>query len=189
MPRARWLITLLFLNAATGAVLGAQTRSRTFVDVTLGGTAIVGNEPFNGEYYRHNGNMLFLVTFGLQPEVSRPLVASLELGFLGLTLGDDSCRITPLGGCARQYPFAGVIAVMAGGRPIQSPFRFVEVTAGPALIGQDGRGTPVGILAKARIGSPPGTYLSPGISLYAVGKVVNDSPLFGVGAGVSLRTW
>ena len=189
MPGWRLISALMLLNAVTGTMLGAQTRSRAFLELMFGGTTLVGQEPFHGEYYKQNTNALLLLTFGLQPNTGRALVTSLELGFLGIPLGDDSCRITPLGGCAAGYPTTGVIAALAGVRPLTSPWRFVELTAGPALIGQSGKGTPIGAVAKARTGSPPGTYLSPGIALYGIAKVVDGGLLFGVGAGVGFRTW
>jgi hypothetical protein len=190
MPRPRLLVVVLLLSAGAATAVGAQVRSKAWFESTFGGTALVGDEPFRGEYYKRNSDVLMLLTFGLQPDVRRFLVTSLELGFLGIPLGDDSCRITPLGDCTgTTYPFNGVIAIMAGGRAITSPWRFVEVTAGPALIGQSGEGNPIGALGKVRIGSPPGTYLSPGIAMYGITKVSNGGLIFGIGAGVSLRTW
>lgn len=191
MLNTRLLFSLVLLNVGSGSILRAQPQSRSFLDLTYGGTALVGSEPFHGEYYKHNTNMLLLLSIGQQPDINRAFVASLELGFLGIPLEDDSCRLAPSGACtSSNYPFAGVIAATMGGRPIRSPWRFVELTAGPALIGQSGGGgRPLGAIAKARLGSPPGSYLSPGIALYGIAKVVEGGLLFGVGAGIGVRTW
>ena len=187
--RLRALVALLLLNAGTGTVVGAQSRSNAYMDVSIGANALLGSPPYNGEYYDNEGSVFVLLAFGGQPNESRSFMGALHVGLLTMASGDDSCRLTPLGGCYRDFPLGGMIAITVGGRPLTSPWRVLELTAGPALVGQVDNGTSFGALAVGRIGLPPGNYLSPGLAFHGIVTGVHGAVVFSAGVGLSLRTW
>lgn len=189
MMRLRTLVAVLLLNAGTGTVLSAQSRSSAFVDLTVGSNFLVSSVPISGQYYESGHGAAFL-SFGNQPDENRSLVAALHLGLFLVLGGDDSCDPTPLGGCWRDYPFFGIIAVTVGGRPLTAPWNALELTAGPAFVAlaDDGEQS-FGILAKGRLGLPPGRYLSPGLALYGFAAPIDGRVVISAGIGVSLRTW
>jgi hypothetical protein len=188
--RIRGDATFLVLCLCTATVAGAQVR-RFYVDVSVSGTALVGNAPFKGEYYDPTTSGLALVSFGHQPDVTRRLVAALHAGFFLSAVGGSTaqCRPTPLGGCLQNFPMSGIIALTVGGRPLTSRWRFVELTAGPAVVGQYTGGNTLGALAVARVGTPPGTYLSPGVAIQAIVAPIRGALIGTIGFGLSLRTW
>jgi hypothetical protein len=185
------VVTAILLYACTGTAGGAQVRARFYVDVSLSGTALVGNAPFNGEYYDPTTSGLALLALGHQADVSRPLVATLHAGFFLSSVGGSFawCRPTPLGGCYENYPLSGIIALTVGARPLTSLRRFVELTAGPAVVRQYVGGNSLGALAVARVGTPPGTYLSPGVAVQAIVAPIRGALIATIGFGLSLRTW
>ena len=187
--RARALVVLIVLNAATSTLVGAQGRSRGYLDVTLGANALLRNGPFNGEYYYRAAPTL-LLAIGTQPDSTRSFMAAFHVGLLdAIGGGSDVCRFTPLGGCYEQYPLGGVVGVTVGGRPLNTPWRFVEFTAGPAYIGHYEGGSSFGLLAVSRLGHAPGHYLAAALSLLGVATTVDGHPVFAAGLGISLRTW
>lgn len=182
-------VALLVLNVGTGSVLGAQSRSNAFTDLTVGSNFQVSNFPINGEYYEAGQGFAFLA-FGSQQDENRSLEAALHFGLFAVLGGDDACDLTPLGGCYRDYPFGDIIAITVGARPLTSPWRAFELTAGPAVVGLlDGRGTTYGALTVGRIGLPPGRYLSPGLALHGFVAPIDGTFVFAAGFGFSLRTW
>lgn len=184
----RTLIAILLLNAGTGTLLGAQSRSNAFVDFTIGSNVLVGNAPANGEVYEGGDGFAFLA-FGNQPDVDRPLVAALHLGLFAVLGRTAQCEITPLGGCYQDYPFGTFIAITVGARPLSSPWRMFELTAGPALVGVLEGGNSFGVLTVGRIGLPPGRYLSPGLALHGFIAPVDGTFVCAAGVGFSLRSW
>ena len=189
--RIRAGAAFLLLYAYTGTVAGAQVRARYYVDVSVSGTALMGNMPFNGEYYDPTTSGLLLLAFGHQADVGRRLAAALHAGFFMSAVGGSTaeCRPTPLGGCLQNFPLGGMIALTVGGRPLTSPWRFVELTAGPTVIRQYEGGNSLGALAIARVGTPPGTYLSPGVAIHAIAAPLRGALIGTIGIGLSLRTW
>lgn len=187
----RTVLAVFLVFAGTGTLAEAQTRARAYVDVSISGTALVGRVPFNDEYYDPTASGLALLAFGHQPDVNRPLLAALQVGlFLGVVGGTDGwCRPTPLGGCYQQFPLGAIVALTVGGRPITSRRRFAELTAGPAVVVLNNGGASVGLLSVARIGLPPGFYLSPGLAFHALVTPIHGTVMFVAGVGVSLRTW
>ena len=189
MMRLRTLVAVLLLNAGTGTVLSAQSRSNAFVDLTVGSNFLVSSVPISGQYYESGHGAAFL-SFGNQPDENRSLIAALHLGLFLVLGGDDSCDPTPLGGCWRAYPFFGIIAVTVGGRPLTSPWKALELTAGPAFVAlADGGQNSFGILTVGRIGLLPGRYLSPGLALHGFVAPIDGTFVISAGIGVSLRTW
>lgn len=187
--RARTLIPLLVLNAASSTLVSAQDRSLAYMDVTLGASFLLTNGPFNGKYYYRAGPTA-LLAFGTQPDSTRPFLAALHLGLLNaMGAGSDVCRFTPLGGCYETFPLSGIVAVTVGGRALTAPWRFVELTAGPAYIDHDEEGSSFGALAVGRLGHAPGHYLAAGLSLLGVVTTVDGNLVFVGGLGFSLRTW
>ena len=184
----RTLFALLLLNAGSGTMLAAQSRSREFVDVTIGYNGLIWNVPDNGERYEE-GNAFALLAFGRQPDTSRSLMAAFHIGLLTVAGGDAGCQVTPLGGCLRDNPLASIMAITVGARPLTSLWRALELTAGPALVGRNEGGITFGILAVGRIGLPPGTYLSPGVVIHGIVAPVDGTVQFAAGLGFSLRTW
>ena len=186
--RLRTLAVLLLVNTGAGTALGAQSRANAYVDFTLGTNALITRIPINGQYYEGGHGFGFLA-FGNQPDANRPLVAALHLGLFAV-LGDDAmCDVTPLGGCYRDFPFGSLIAITVGSRPVNSPWRVLELTAGPALLGVLESEPSFGGLAVGRIGFPPGRYLSPGIAVHILAAPVDGALVFATGLGFSLRTW
>lgn len=187
--RQRTLIAFLSLNAANSTFVGAQDGSRAYVDVTLGANFLLRNGPFDGEYY-DRGAPTALLAFGTQPDSTRSFLAVFHLGLLdALGAGSDVCRFTPLGGCYRQYPLAGIVALTAGGRLLTAPWRFLEITGGPAYLGHYEGGHSYGALAVGRIGHGPGHYLAAGLTFLGLVTTFDGHLLFATGLGFSLRTW
>jgi hypothetical protein len=185
------LLFLLVLSSGTWTPVEAQSRSRSYIEVTIGGSALVGHAPFNGEHYRRR-SIHALVALGHQADVTRTLVAALHVGLLTAPTGSDGwCRPTPLGGCLQEYPLGGLVALTIGGRPLQSLWRHLELTAGPAVVVpyHTGTGTTIGLFAVGRLGTPPGFYLSPGLSFHGIVTPMDRTVMFAAGLGVSLRTW
>lgn len=179
-----------FVLGAASIPVRAQDRSRPYVEVTLGANALLGNGPLNGEYY-YRGAPTVLLAFGTQPDSTRAFMTAFHVGLLnalGFSQG-DVCRFTPLGDCYQQYPLGGIIAITAGGRPLTAPWRFLELTAGPAYIGHYGGSSSFGALAVARLGQGPGHYLAAGLSILGVVTTVDGNLVFAGGLGFSLRTW
>ena len=187
--KLRFLLAVPWLHIATGTWADAQSRSRPFIEVSVAGSRLLGHTPSNGAVYRR-GSLHALLAIGHQPDVSRSLMAALHVGLLGVPSGSTACHSTPLGGCLQDYPLFGIVALTIGGRPFDSYWRFVELTAGPAFIipGNSDGGT-VGMLAVGRIGVPPGFYLSPGLTFHGIVTPVDRTVMFVAGVGVSLRTW
>ena len=191
LRRSLLLLLLLLLHAGAGTVVDAQSRSRSYIEVTIGGSALVGYLPFNGEHYRRRSGH-GLVAFGHQGDVTRSLLAALHVGLLTAPTGSDGwCRATPLGGCLQEYPLGGIVAITIGGRSLESLWRYVELTAGPAVVVpyNTGTGTTIGLFSVGRIGTPPGFYLSPGLSFHGIVTPMDGTVMFAAGVGVSLRTW
>ena len=176
------------MNAGVGTVLGAQSRAHAYVDLTIGGNALITRSPINGEYYEP-GHGFAILAFGNQPDSNRSLVAVLHLGAFLILGGDDACDVTPLGGCYRDFPFGGVIAVTVGGRPVTSLWRGLELTAGPAFVAGRPAGGSLGVLTTGRIGTPPGRYLSPGLAFHVLATPIDGTFVLAGGLGFSLRTW
>jgi hypothetical protein len=187
----RTVLAVFLVFAGTGTVADAQARARAYVDISISGTALVGRVPFNDAYYDPTSSGLVLLALGHQPDVNRPLLAALQVGlFLGVVGGSDGwCRPTPLGGCLQSFPLGAVVALTVGGRPLNSRRRFAELTAGPAVVAANDGGASVGLLAVARIGLPPGFYLSPGVAFHGLVTPIHGTVMFVAGVGVSLRTW
>jgi hypothetical protein len=183
----RILSTLVLLSAGTTVPLGAQSRATAYVDLTVGSNVVIGNVPTDRRY--EGGFGFAFLAFGNQPDVNRSLVAALHFGLFAILGSDASCRPTQLGGCYQDYPFGGLIAVTVGGRPITSPWRVLELTAGPALVGVLDGGNSLGALVAGRIGLPPGKYLSPGLALHGFVAPIDGVFVFEGGVGFSLRTW
>ena len=188
--RARILVSLLVLNAAYSTLVSAQDRSLAYIDVTLGASYLLRNGPFNGEYY-NRGAPTALLAFGTQPDSTRAFMTAFHVGLLnalGFSHG-DVCRFTPLGGCYQQYPLGGLIAITVGGRALAAPWRFAELTAGPAYIGHHESSSSFGALVVARLGQGPGHYLAAGLSVLGVVTTVDGNLVVASGLGFSLRTW
>ena len=185
--KMRAVIAILILSLGHVAVLDAQTRSRSYIEVSLGGSRLLGHAPSNGAVYERRSGYA-LAAIGHQADVNRSLIAALHVGLLGVPGGSTDCLLTPLGGCLQDYPLLGIVGLTIGGRPFDSPW--VELTAGPAFIMPgNGDGGTVGMLAVGRIGVPPGFYLSPGLTFHGIVTPVDRTVMFVAGVGVSLRTW
>lgn len=183
------VVAFLLTSLGHAAVLDAQTRSRSYIEVSLGGSRLLGHVPSNGAVYERRSGY-GLLAIGHQADVNRSLIAALNVGLLGVPSGSTDCRLTPLGGCLQEYPLLGIVGLTIGGRPFDSPWRFVELTAGPAFIMPgNGDGGTVGMLAVGRIGVPPGFYLSPGLTFHGIVTPIDRTVMFVAGVGVSLRTW
>ena len=118
-------------------------------------------------------------------------MAALQAGFFLSSVGGSAawCRPTPLGGCFENYPLSGIVSLTIGGRPLTSRWRFVELMAGPAVVRQYVGGNSLGGIAVARVGTPPGTYLSPGVAIQAIVAPIEGALIGTIGLGFSLRTW
>lgn len=184
----RTLLALLLLNAGYGPMLGAQSSSREFVEVTIGYNGVSWNVLNEGQRYEE-GSPFALLAFGRQPDTRRSLMAAFHVGLLTVAGGDAGCPVTALGGCGRDNPIGSIIAITVGARPLTSLWRALELTAGPALIGRNEGGITFGILTVGRIGVPPGTYLSPGLAFHGILTPIDGTVLFAGGLGFSLRTW
>ena len=183
------LILILLLQTGSTSLLAAQARSNAFMDVTIGANVLLGGARHGDEYYETGGMPFAVVSFGNQPDANRPLLGVLHAGILTVASGDDECDLTPLGGCYRDFPFGGLIAITVGGRPVTPWWDFLELTAGPAFIDLIGEGATFGVLTVGRMGLPPGRYLSPGIAFHGIVAPGHGSVLFTAGVGLSLRTW
>jgi hypothetical protein len=187
--RARTLVSVLVLNATGSTLVSAQDRSLAYMDVTLGASSLNRSGPFDGEYH-YRSAPLALLAFGAQPDSTRSFLAAVHVGLLNvIPSGGDVCRFTPLGGCYQPYPLSGIVAVTVGGRPLTAPWRFVELTGGPAYIGHDEGGNSFGALAVARLGQAPGHFLAAGITLLGLVTTIDGNLVFAGGVGFSLRTW
>ena len=147
---SRRLLLLLVLNCGTWTSSEAQSRSRSYIEVTIGGSALLGYAPFNGEDYRRR-SIHALIALGHQADVTRTLLAALHVGLLTAPTGSDGwCRPTPLGSCLQEYPLGSLVALTIGGRPLQSLWRHLELTAGPAVVipYYTGTGTTIGLYSR-----------------------------------------
>ena len=185
----RALIPILLLQTGNASLLAAQSRSNAFMDVTIGANVLLGGARHGDDYYETGGMPFAVVAIGNQPDANRALLGVLHAGVLTVVGGDDECDPTPLGGCYRDFPLGGMIAITVGGRPLTPWWDFLELTAGPAFISPIGSGATFGVLTVGRIGLPPGRYLSPGIAFHGIVAPVRGSLLFTAGVGLSLRTW
>lgn len=184
----RWVF-VLFLVFGSVVPLHAQQRSRAYVDVTLGANFLLKTGPFDGEYYFRWAPTL-LLGLGTQPDTSRSFVAAFHIGMLNaVPSASDVCHYTPSGGCLQWYPFTGILAITAGGRPLTGPRRFLELTGGPAYIGGFERDGSFGAIFVGRAGRGPGHYLAAGLSLLGVVTTIDGHLVFTGGLGLSLRTW
>jgi hypothetical protein len=179
---------VLVLNIACATLVSGQDRSRGYMEVTLGANFLLKDGPYDGVYY-DRGAPTAILAFGTQPDTSRSFVGAILVGLLNaIPSASDVCRFTPevpLGGCYQDHPLSGIVAVTAGGRPLTGPWRFLELTVGPAYIG----GSSAGAIAIARTGHAPGHYVSVGLSFLGVLTMIDGHPALTGGVGFSLRTW
>lgn len=184
MRRRGLLLALCLIASARQGQ--AQSRSRAYLDLTIAGTELVGGEPVDGDFFYAAG--VFLLTIGTQPDVNRSFIAAFHAGAI-LNSHDDVCHWTPLGRCYEDHPFGNVLAITFGARPLTAGLRTLELTMGPALIGQGDYGSQVGALALARWGTPPGHAISFGLVVNAIATRLDGQAVLSAGWGVSVRTW
>lgn len=159
-------------------------RPHPFAELSVGPTRGVGGGPFHTR-----NSFAVMLTLGAQLQGDRAFMLAAHAGLWGAH-GDDQCPAMVPSGCLPPYPIGRVLAFTVGARGMGGARIPAELLAGPAFVSRvEGAGTETGLFVQLRLGTAPGSYVSPGLLLQGLAVRMDGSTLAAGAVGLSVRFW